>query len=71
MKSLGVCNWYVKLPQCGCVVHALEYIMIYVQKQVAPLVVFFWLPAGSRQATVGAHIWETPSFKCYVITFHM
>ena len=31
MKSLGVCYWYVKIPQCTYLKHGLEYITFYVQ----------------------------------------
>ena len=34
MKSLGVYYWYVKMPQCGCVEHGLEYITFYVEKHI-------------------------------------
>ena len=30
MKTLGVYNWYVKMPQCGYVVHGLKHIIFYV-----------------------------------------
>ena len=60
MKSLGVCYWYVKMPQCGCVEHGLAYIALYVQKHIAHLVSSFWFPAGSRRAARSARICETP-----------
>ena len=39
MKSFGVCYWYVKVPQCRYIELGLEYIMFYVQKDMAPLAV--------------------------------
>ena len=63
MKSLGMYYWYVKVPQCGCVKHRLEYIMFYVQKHIAPLATLFWSPAGSQRATRGAYIFETRWLK--------
>ena len=60
MKTLQVCYWYVKMPQCGCVDHGLAYDTFYVQKHIAYLIALFWFPAGSRRAAVGARICETP-----------
>ena len=60
MKSLGVCYWYIKMPQCGCVEHGLEYTTFYVQKHIAHLAALFWFPAGSRRVARGACICETP-----------
>ena len=37
MKSLGICYWYVKMPQCGYVEHGSEYFSIDVQKHIAHL----------------------------------
>ena len=37
MKSLGVCYWYVKIPQCGYMGHALQLIRFYVKKRIAAL----------------------------------
>ena len=33
-KSLGVCYWCVKLPQCGCMEHGLKHITFNVQKHI-------------------------------------
>ena len=60
MKSLPVCCWYVKMPQCGCVEHGLAYITFYVQKHIAHLVALFWFPADSRPAARGDRICENP-----------
>ena len=56
MKSLGACYWYVKMPQCGCVEHVLEYITFYVHKHIAPVVALVWFPACFRRAARGACI---------------
>ena len=37
IKSLGVCYWYVEIPQCGYMEYGLLYIMFYVLKLIAPL----------------------------------
>ena len=60
MKSLGAFYWYVKMPQCGCVEHGLEYIKFYVQKHIVPLVALLWFPAGSRWAARGPLICKSP-----------
>ena len=44
MKSSAVCYWYVKLPPCKYMEHGLEYIMCYVQKQMAPSAACSGLP---------------------------
>ena len=67
MKSLGVCYWYVKMPQCGCVEHGLAYTTFYVQKHRAHLAVLFYFPAGSRWTARGARICETPLLCVYFI----
>ena len=36
-KSLGVCYWCVKIPQCRCMEHGSKYITFYVQKHIAHL----------------------------------
>ena len=36
-KSLGVCYWYVNIPQCRYMWHGLKLIMFYVQKHIAAL----------------------------------
>ena len=41
MRSLGVCYWYVKMPQCGCMEYGLEYITFYVQKPMASFAACF------------------------------
>ena len=56
MKSLRLCYWYVKMPRYGCVEHGLEYITVYVQKHIAPLVALFCLPTGSQRTARGARI---------------
>ena len=38
MKSLGVCQWYVRMPWCRCVEHGLDYITFYVERHIAALV---------------------------------
>ena len=56
MKTLGVCYWYVKVRACGAWIR----IYVYVQKHIVHLAAMFWFLVGSRRATRGAHIWETP-----------
>ena len=56
MKSLGVCYWYVKIPQCEYMEHGLEYITFYVQKHMAPLAVCSGSPVGLWRAARGARI---------------
>ena len=36
-KSLGVCYWCVKIPQCGYMDHELKHISFYVQKRVVAM----------------------------------
>ena len=59
LKFLGVCYWYVKMPQCRCVEHGLQYITFYVQKHIAPLAVCSGPPPGSRWVARGVRIYET------------
>ena len=66
---LGVSYWYVKMPQSGCVKHGLEYITLYVQKHIAPLVALFWFPAGSRRAARGARICESPLLSTLFVAY--
>ena len=40
-KSLGVCYWCVKIPQCGYVEHGLKHISFYVQKHIVTLAVCY------------------------------
>ena len=58
MESLGVCYWYVTMPQCGCVEPGLASITFYVKKNIAHLVALFWFPAGSRRVARGSPIAE-------------
>ena len=63
MKSLGVYNWYVKMPRCRCVEHGLEYFSFYVQKHIAHLAACSQPPAGLRRAARGTRISETRLLK--------
>ena len=63
MKSLGVYYWCAEMPWCGCVEHGLEYIMFYVQNDIAHLVACSGPPAGSWRAAWGACICETRSLS--------
>ena len=67
MKSLGVYDWYIKMPRCGNVEHGLEYFTSDVQKHIAHLAACSGSTAGSRQAAGGACISETRLF-CRPIT---
>ena len=48
LKCLGVCYWYVKIPQCGYMEHGLECIAFYYQNHVWQFVLV--PPAGSWQS---------------------
>ena len=39
MRSLGVCYWCVKIPQCGYMEHGIKDIAFYVQKHITPCTV--------------------------------
>ena len=52
-KSLGVCYWCVKIPQCGYMEHGLKHITYYVQKHIAALVMCY-NPALVRDKPLGA-----------------
>ena len=52
-KSLGVCYWCVKIPQCGYMEHGSKHITFYVQKHIAALAMCY-NPALVRDKQLGA-----------------
>ena len=69
MKSLGVCYWYVKIPQCGYMEHGLEYILW--SKAYGTFGGLFWIPTGLRQAARNVGICETHLFLMYALASTM
>ena len=65
-----ICYWCVKIPQCGDMEHGLEYITLYVKKTYGIFGGLFWSPTGSRPATWGTCIYQSPIKACtYIVIF--
>ena len=69
MKSLGVCYWYDKIPQCRYMEHGLEYILW--SKAYGTFGGLFWIPTGLRRAARNAGICETHLFLMYALASTM
>ena len=68
MKSFGVYYWYVKMPQCGCVEHGLEYITFYVKKYIAHLVACSGFPLV-RNDPLGAPAFVKLTYWLYLFIY--
>ena len=64
-KSLGVCYWCVKIPQCGYMELGLKHISFYVQKHIVALAMCY-NPALVRDKPLGAP--ESVKLKAYGIS---
>ena len=62
-KLLGVYFCYVKMPQCGCLEHGLEYILFYVQKHIRQFA------ACSRSPLVRDWLLGVPAFVKLTYSF--
>ena len=71
-KSLGVCYWCVKIPQCWFMDHGLKHVSFYVQKHVIAMGMCYNpalvgdKPLGSP-ASVKRVYWEKPPWRCGVV----